>query len=111
LLLSFVASEPFNFATFDYNVTKGGSGASVTGAGGYVFENAPPFTLSGGIFSDDPTVSSLLGSCPQAAFVESLSVASLATDGTSALWESGHQYYADETNAFALTPQTPPPSA
>lgn len=111
LLLSFAASEPFNFATFDYNVTKGDSGASVTGAGGYVFENAPPFTLSGGVFSDDPTVASLLGSCPQAAFAESLSVASLATDGTTALWESGYPYYADETNAFAPTPQPLPPSA
>jgi hypothetical protein len=105
VLLSFTASEPFNFATFSYNVTKGDSGASVVGANGYVFESAPPFTLSGGVFSDTPSVSSLLGTCPQAAFAESLSVASLATDGTSALWESGDlPYYADETNAFALTP-------
>jgi hypothetical protein len=104
LLLSFVASESFNFATFAYNVTKGDSGASVVGADGYVFENAPPFTLSGGVFSDAPSVASLLGTCPRAAFAESLSVASLATDGTGALWESGYPYYAEETNAFALTP-------
>jgi hypothetical protein len=104
LLLSFVASEPFNFATFNYNVTKGDSGASVTGAGGYVFANAPPFTLSGGVFSDAPSVATLLKACPQAAFAESLSVLSLATDGTSRLWESGYPYYAEETNAFALTP-------
>jgi hypothetical protein len=108
VLLSFIASEPFNFATFSYNVTKGDSGASVVGAGGYVFESVPPFTLSGGVFSDTPSVTSLLGTCPQAAFAESLSVASLATDGTGALWESGGlPYYADETNAFALTPSSP----
>jgi hypothetical protein len=104
LLLSFVASEPFNFATFGYDVTKGDSGASVVSAGGYVFESAPPFTLSGGVFSDAASVASLLGTCPQAAFAESLSVYSLATDGTNALWESGYPYYAEETNAFALTP-------
>jgi hypothetical protein len=105
VLLSFTASEPFNFANFSYNVTKGDSGASVLGANGYVFESAAPFTLSGGVFSDTPSVSTLLGNCAQAAFAESLSVASLATDGTNALWESGLlPYYADETNAFALTP-------
>jgi hypothetical protein len=105
LQLSFVASEPFKFATFDYNVTKGDSGASVIGAGGYVFANAPPFTLSGGVFSDAVSVASLLGTCTQAAFAESLSVSSLATDGSGALWESGYPYHAGETNAFALTPK------
>jgi hypothetical protein len=101
--LSFIASEPFDFATFSYAVTKGDSGSAVLAASGYVFASAPPFTLSGGLFSDAPSVAALLGTCPRAAFAESLAVASLATDGTSPLSETGGPYYSSELNAFALT--------
>jgi hypothetical protein len=101
--LSFAATEPFNFATFSYDVTKGDSGAAILGASGYVFADSPPFTLSGGLYTDAPSVASLLGTCTRAAFAESLGVASLATDGSGALSETGYPYYASETNAFALT--------
>lgn len=104
VLLSFVASEPFNFATFSYGLTKGNSGG-VLSASGYVFNSAAPFTLSGGTFSDTPTVAALLGSCPQAAFAETLTVSSLATDGSGLLATSvGYPYAAGYTAAFALTP-------
>lgn len=107
--LSFAATEPFNFATFSYAVSKGSSGASIVGANGYVFASASPFTLSGGEFSDDISVATLLGGCPSAAYAETLSVASLATDGSVALSETGGPYAAFEQNAFALTPAPPPP--
>lgn len=103
VLLSFVASEPFNFATLDYTLTKGDSGA-ILGASGYVFNDAPPFVLSGGVYSDTPTVASLLGTCTRAAFAENLSVGSLATDGSGPLSETGYPYAASATSAFALTP-------
>jgi hypothetical protein len=109
--LSFVASEPFKFATFSYGVTKGDSGTSVISTGGYVFESAasspagaPTFDLSGGVFSAAPSVSFLLSGCKRAAFAELLTVASGATDGSSRLSQSGYPYSAEETNAFALTP-------
>jgi hypothetical protein len=103
--LSFVASEPFKFATFSYGVVRGSSGA-VAGAeaSGYVFANAPPYTLSGGVYSTVISVSNLLHGCPSAAFAETLSVGSLATDGSVALSETGWPYSASDVNAFALTP-------
>jgi hypothetical protein len=103
--LSFVATEPFNFATFSYEVYRGSSGG-VLGASGYVFQSASPFTLSGAVFSDSAPVGSLLGTCPAAAFSENLSVDSLATDGTGALWLDGGPYAASDVNAFALAPST-----
>jgi hypothetical protein len=42
--LGFVAAEPFNFATFNYAVSKGSSGSTIVGASGYVFASASPFT-------------------------------------------------------------------
>jgi hypothetical protein len=101
--LMFAATEPFNFATFSYGVVRGASGAAIPGASGYVFESAPPFTLSGGLYSDAFSVATLLGPCTRAAFGETLGVASLATDGSGALSETGYPYYASEINAFALT--------
>jgi hypothetical protein len=103
--LSFVATEPFNFATFSYDVYRGSSGV-VLSAGGYVFASASPFTLSGGVFSDSAPVGSLLGTCPAAAFSENLSVDSLATDGTGPLWLDGGPYAASDVNAFALAPSS-----
>jgi hypothetical protein len=107
--LSFVASEPFNFATFSYGLVMGTSG-TVASASGYVSEvtsllGLPSLNLSGGAFSGDMTVASLLGTnCPSAAFAETLSVASLATDGSVLLSGTGGPYYAFTSAAFALTP-------
>jgi hypothetical protein len=107
--LSFIASEPFNFATFSYAVSKGDSGSSLVSASGYVFESTASFTLASGVFSDVVSVATLLGSCPSAAFAETLSVDSLATDGNGLLSETGAPYSAFEQNAFALTPALPTP--
>jgi hypothetical protein len=110
--LSFVASEPFNYATFTYDLYKGSSGL-IGSAGGYVFDTAPhfslpgagSFSLAGGTFTDKPTVLALLSGCTQAAFSENLSVSSLATDGSSVLATSiGAPYAAGAVVAFALTP-------
>jgi hypothetical protein len=46
----------------------------------------------------------LLGGCPSAAYAETLSVSSLATDGSIPLSETGGHYAAFKQNAFALTP-------
>ena len=110
--LSFVASEPFNYATFAYDLYKGSTGL-IGSAGGYVFDTAPlftlpgapNFTLAGGTYTDKPTVLALLSGCAQAAFSENLSVSSLATDGSSVLATSiGAPYAAGAVVAFALTP-------
>jgi hypothetical protein len=102
--ISFVASQPRNFATFEFDVYKGNR-TEDTGIhpSGYVISSVAPFTLSGGQFASNFTVSSLIGSCPQAAFSENLSVASLATDGTNALGSVSSLYYATDINAFALS--------
>ena len=99
--MSFEASQPRNFATFGFNVIKGNNSED-TGIhpGGYVNTSVGDFTLAGGIYSDDVTVASLLGTCPgQAAFSENLSVYSIATDGTNRL----DGYDAGDVNAFALS--------
>jgi hypothetical protein len=106
--LSFVASEPFNFATFSYGLVRGTSG-TIASASGYVSEvtalsGLPALNLSGGVFSGDMTVASLLADCPSAAFAETLSVSSLATDGSVLLSGTGGPYYAFTSAAFALTP-------
>lgn len=111
--LSFAASEPFNYANFHYNLYKGDTGALISVCG-YVFTNPvsyklggslEAFSLSGGIYTSTPTVTALLSGCPQAAFAETLSVASLATDGSSVLAQSlGYPYAASAAGAFALTP-------
>jgi len=113
--LSFVASEPFNFATYSYELNMGTSG-TIAFASGYVFATFPynetglaDFSLSGGEFSDDTSVASLLGNCPSAAFAETLSVASLATDGWVPLSQTGGPYAAFDAAAFALTPAPPGP--
>jgi hypothetical protein len=109
--LTFTAAEPFNRATFSYSVTKGNSG-QILSVSGYVFDTTPtatsgfgPFTLVSGEFSGAPTVEDLLGGCPQAAFAENLTVSSLATDGTTALSNTGWPWQKTATAAFALTPQ------
>lgn len=103
--LGFVASHPFNFATFSFNVRRGTSGylpetsASgqvgstpiSTGAGGYAFN------LVAGNYRDDFNCADLLGACPQAAFSESVDVDAMATNGygrLSGLDASSHAAFA-----------------
>jgi hypothetical protein len=112
--LSFEASQPRNFATFNYGVIKG-DGTQPTGINpaGYVVSSVDGFTLSAGVFSDDFTVDSLLNGCPgQAAFSENLHVAAMATDGTNRLYALDYidtithtivNYDAYDVNAFALS--------
>jgi len=98
--LSFEAAQPRNFATFSYGVVKGNNTVP-TGINpqGYVISSVGGFTLSGGLFSEDFTVKSLLNGCiGQAAFSENLYVASTATDGTYRL--SGYDYTAGTTNYY-----------
>lgn len=99
--ISFIASQPRNFATFGFGIIKG-NGAESTGvnASGYVVSSVGGFTLSGGQFFNDVPITQLLGSCPgQAAFSENLVVYALATDGTNRL--QGYDAY--RVNAFALS--------
>jgi hypothetical protein len=100
--ISFIASQPRNFATFNFRVVKGNNTDPISPSidqSGYVISSVGLYTLSGGIFNDNVLVSQLCGSCPQAAFAENLYVYSLATDGTRRLSE----YDASDTNAFALS--------
>jgi hypothetical protein len=123
--LSFEASHPRNFATFSFGLVKGdGSQATGINPGGYVISSVGivslipgvtgTFVLSGGTFSDDFTVATLLHGCPgQAAFSENLYVAALATDGTNRLYAGDYfdtitskyinTYDASDVNAFALS--------
>jgi len=87
--LSFQASQPNNFAVFEFLVERGTCGY-VTGAGasGMVIDSADGYILGGGGIYDKPfTPAQLLGSCyangtGKGAFAETLSVAAMATDGT-----------------------------
>lgn len=102
VLISFIASQPRNFATFKFQVVKGNNTDPISPSidqSGYVISSVGLYTLSGGIFNDNVPVSQLCGSCPQAALAENLYIYSLATDGTRRLSE----YDASDTNAFALS--------
>ncbi len=115
--LSFVASGAFNYAYFSYSLIKGDTGGIIgIPSDNYVFDKSVAFTLNGvsyafsqtggsGTFSAAPTATDLLTGCPQAAFAESLTVYSLATDGSGQLWQTvGGPYAASSGVAFALTP-------
>ena len=123
--ISFTASQPRNFATFSFGITKGNgsqpTGIAISGAiaGNDVslVSGVPgvtgTFAETGGEYSDNFTVATLLNGCPgQAAFAENLYVASLATDGTYRLTGFNYQdpitlenYYYDPSSvsAFALS--------
>lgn len=100
--LSFHAKHPNNFAVFSWTMVRG-----LTGLGAFDVTNAEvaaatagPYTGDGvGDFSADTPASSLLGTCVNAAFAESLYVAAKATTG----WgERLTQYDAQALGAFAL---------
>jgi hypothetical protein len=112
--LSFIASHPHNFASLDFNVYKGSTGAVAdahdegqVGQGGtdaYGYLN----NASTGLYQRDVTVDLLLDAngvvCDKAAFGETLHVEAWATDG----W--GSLDYLDANGmpmAFALEPVVP----
>ncbi len=105
-LIQFLARHPNNFATFDFEVSKGSSGiVPITSASGPV--GASP--LNGfvrnpsSMFAKFVPVADLVGSCPggKAAFAETISVWALATDGWNQLSYLDHY---GPTRAFALEP-------
>ncbi len=85
--LSFLASHPNNLATFSFNVVKGTCGdVAGAGAGGVVIDSANGYLLTSGIYKKHFTPSALLGACyaggtGKAAFAETLTVETLATNG------------------------------
>lgn len=103
--ISFVATEPFNFATFTFEVWKGSSGdIHPETQSGYVFSNVGIYRLSGGVYSADVRIADLLGTCHgKAAFGGYLWVHSLSTNGYTALWQYGGHYAASGNIAFALS--------
>jgi hypothetical protein len=104
--LSFIARHPNNFATYSFATALGTNpanpGASTSGTvgdpGTNGFSNAGAFTYSKGV-----VISTLLGSCSNAAFSERLDVMATATNGYSTL--SG--YNAADNAAFALATPCP----
>ncbi|HEV3486325.1 MAG TPA: hypothetical protein VG106_13020, partial [Vicinamibacterales bacterium] len=81
--ISFVASHPNNFATFDFDVTRGASN-SVGAASADGRAGASPvdgFNLTGGQYTKNVSVGTLLEGCPNAAFAETLGVTAMVTDG------------------------------
>ena len=103
--LSFLATQPTNFAVFQFNVYKGTCGdVGIADAHGMVIDSASGYTLSGGIYDKHFSPADLLGSCyadgtGKAAFAETLSVISTATDGTFRVRND-----ANGVAAFALEP-------
>lgn len=105
--LSFVARHPNHFARFWFVVERGTGpaipAAATSGVAGEAATNGynqgAPFT-----YAKDVTVSTLLGTCSNAAFSERLDVKAMATNGYSTL--SG--YNSSDNAAFALaTPCEP----
>ncbi len=104
--LSFVARHPNNFATYSFGTALGTNpdnpGASTSGTvgdpGSNGFNNVGAFTYSKGV-----VISTLLGSCSNAAFSERLDVMATATNGYSTL--TG--YNAADNAAFALATPCP----
>jgi hypothetical protein len=105
--LTFHASQPNNFAVFQFLVERGTCGyVAGAGATGMVIDSADGYILGGGGLYDKAfTPAQLLGSCygngsGKGAFAETLSVAAMATDGT--YRQTSKDYGA--IAAFALEP-------
>ncbi len=107
--ISFLATQPNNFAVFDFGVVRGtcidAVMSGLTDANGMVIDSASGYILSGGIYAKHFTPAQLLGTCynsgsGKAAFAETLSVAAMATDGT--YRQTGKD--AGDVAAFALEP-------
>lgn len=104
--LSFVARHPNNFATYSFITTRGpgpvipsaSTSGTVADPGTNSFINVGAFT-----YSKDVIISTLLGTCANAAFSERLDVSATATNGYGRL--SG--YDAADNAAFALAKPCP----
>ena len=118
-MLSFRASHPGNFASFDFNVSRAATSlpsASASGLVDDVIANPTGFLRSGDLFSKSVTVASLLNEalpagetpCTRAAFGESLRVHALATNGYGRLSQfdapNGDPIGQIGLRAFAITP-------
>lgn len=79
--IAFRAAHENDFATFDFSIFRGSVG-EVEGANGRVGQTVGNYIESSGDYLNTAvTVGDLLGSCPRAAFAETLYVAAMATDG------------------------------
>lgn len=100
--LAFSPAHPNGRARFSFGLTRGVTPVPAAGAGGEVLAAVSgAYTRAGTTFSGSFAVAALMGTCPNAAFAETLYVAAKATDGTSRL--SG--YDASAVRAFALAQQ------
>ena len=105
LELSFQATQPNNFAVFQFNLYKGScGGVPAAYAKGMVIDDAYVYQLNAGIYSHEFDPATLLGECydngtGKAAFAESLYIENMATDGISRI----NKDYS-KTVAFALEP-------
>lgn len=104
--LSFVARHPNNFATYGFQTALAtnppNAGASTSGTVGSAGSNG--FNMVGAFtYSKDVVISTLLGSCSNAAFSERLDVGAMATNGYWTL--TG--YNAADNAAFALATPCP----
>jgi hypothetical protein len=101
--LAFSPAHPNGRARFSFGLTRGATPVPAAGAGGEVLAAVSgAYTRAGTTFSGSFAVGTLMGTCPNAAFAETLYVAAKATDGTTRL--SG--YDASAVRAFALAQQT-----
>ena len=105
--ISFQAAHPNNFAVFQFGVERGTCGdVAVADADGMVIDSADGYIRdSSSVYDKSFTPAALLEGCysmgtGKAAFAETLSVAAMATDGTT------RQYPKDDSRvaAFALEP-------
>lgn len=102
--LAFSPAHPNGRARFDFDLTRGVTPVPAAGAGGEVLAPVSgAYARAGTTFTGSFAVGALMGTCPNAAFAETLYVAAKATDGTTRL--SG--YDASAVRAFALAQQTP----
>jgi hypothetical protein len=102
--LAFSPSHPNGRARFSFGLIRGATDVAAAGAGGEVLAAVSgEYTRAGSTFTGSFAVGALMGTCPNAAFAETLYVAAKATDGTSRL--SGYDRSA--VRAFALAQQTP----
>jgi hypothetical protein len=101
--LAFSPVHPNGRARFDFDLTRGVTPVPAAGAGGEVLAPVSgAYARIGTTFTGSFAVGALMGTCPNAAFAETLYVAAKATDGTTRL--SG--YDASAVRAFALAQQS-----
>jgi hypothetical protein len=102
--LAFLASHANGRARFSVGLTRGATGVAAASAGGEVLAAVSgAYTRAGSTFTGSFPVGALMGTCPNAAFAQTLYVAAKATDGTVRLIG----YDRSAVRAFALAQQTP----